>query len=268
MPTQTIGLKKKEPAEQVLEGRLVLALHGVLDLGDPGVQVDLVALDLGEDLAGPLVLADGDQEPRGLGDGEGEQSVQDGRDHHDAEHDLPGLKSHQLAALVAAGGVQQTPVDQLRDGDADDDRGLLEGAETAAVGGRGDLGDVGGADDRGHADGEAADDPPERQVVQREGQRGTDGADREEDGRDLHAADTADAVRDAACGRRADRAADQGDGDDLRQGRGTDVVAVPDGLDRAVDHGAVVTEEETAHRGRRRDEDDMPEMIGMSRSGS
>ena len=63
-------------------------------------------------------------------------------------------------------------------------------------------------------------------------------------------------------------AADQRDGDDLGQGRGADVVAVPDGLDGAVDHGAVVAEEEAAHRGRRRDEDDVAEMVGVGLPGS
>ncbi|MGX1122430.1 hypothetical protein RKD37_007793 [Streptomyces ambofaciens] len=179
-----------------------------------------------------------------------------------------GLQAHQLAALVTAGGVQQPPVDQLGDGDADDDRGLLEGAEPAAVGGRGHLGDVGGADHRGHADGETADDTPHRQVPQREGQRGADGTHGEQDRRDLHAPDPADAVGDTARGRGTDGTADQRDRDDLRQHRGTDVIAVPDRLDRTVDHGTVVTEQETAHRGRRRDEDDVPEMIGMSRPGS
>ncbi len=43
--------------------------------------------------------------------------------------------------------------------------------------------------------------------------------------------------------------------------RRADVVAAPDGLDGAVDHGAVVAEEEAAHRGGRRDEDDMAEML-------
>ena len=268
MPIQTIGLKKKLPPSRSLKTRLVLALHGVLDLGDAGVQVDAVALDLAQHLAGALVLARGDEEARRLGDREGEQPVQNGRNDHDAEHDLPGFQAHDLAALVTARGVQDAPVDQLRDGDADDDRGLLEGAEPSAVRGGGDLGDVGRADDRGHTDGETADDPPEGQVVQGEGQRGPDGADDEERGRDLHAADTADAVGDPARGGGADRTADQRDGDDLGQGRGADVVPVPDGLDGTVDHGTVVTEEETAHRGRRRDEDDVPEMFGMSRSGS
>ena len=170
--------------------------------------------------------------------------------------------------LVAVGGVQDAPVDQLRDGDADHDRGLLEGAEPAAVGGRRDLGDVGRADDGGHADREASDDPPEGEVPQREGQRGADGADGEQDRGDLHAPDAADAVGYAAGGRGADGAADQGDGDDLCECGGADVVAVADGLDGAVDHGAVVAEEETAHRGRGRDEDDVPEMFGVSRSGS
>ena len=78
-------------------------------------------------------------------------------------------------------------------------------------------------------------------------------------------ADAADAVGDAAGGGGADGAADQGDGDDLGQRRGADVVAVPDGLDGAVDDGAVVAEEEAAHRGRRRDEDDVPEMVGVGR---
>lgn len=68
-------------------------------------------------------------------------------------------------------------------------------------------------------------------------------------------------------GRGTDGTADQRDGDDLGQGRGADVVAAADGLDGAVDHGTVVTEQEAAHRGRRRDEDDMPEMFGVSRPG-
>ncbi len=71
------------------------------------------ALDVLKDLAGPVPLADGDQEAGGLGDREGQQPVDDRRDHHDAEHELPGFQSHHLAALVAARGVQQTPVDQL-----------------------------------------------------------------------------------------------------------------------------------------------------------
>jgi hypothetical protein len=261
-------LEEEGPAEQVLEDRLVLPPHRQLDLGDAGVQVDLVALDLAEHLAGPAVTAGGDQEAGRLGDREGEQSVDDGRNDHHAEHDLPGLQAHDLAALVAVRGVEDAPVDELRDGDAGDDGGLLEGAEPSAVGGRGDLGDVGRADDRGHADGEAADDPPEGQVVQGEGQRGAHRADGEERGRDLHAADAADAVGDPARGGRADRTADQGDGDDLGEGRGADVVPVPDGLDGAVDHSAVVTEEEATHRGRGGDEDDVPEMLGVSRLGS
>lgn len=261
-------LEEEGAAEQVLEDRLVLPLHGPLDLGDPGVQVDTVALDLAQHLTGALVPADGDQEARRLGDREGQQPVEHRRYDHHAEHDLPGLDAQQLTALVAARRVEDAPVDQLRDGDADDDRGLLEGTEASPVRGRGDLGDVGGADDGGHADGEAADDPPEGEVVQREGQRGADGADGEQHRGDLHAADTADAVGHASRGGGTDGATDQRDGDDLRQGRGADVVAAPDRLDRAVDHGTVVAEEETAHRGRRRDEDDVPEMLGMSRSGS
>src|SRR5690349_2288904 len=242
-------LEEEAAAEQVLEGGPVLALHRVLDLVDARGQVGVLALDLGEDLAGAVALADGDQEAGRLGDDEGQHAVDDGRDHHHAEHDLPGLQAHQGAALVAAGGVEQAPVDQLRDGDADDDRGLLEGAEPAAVGGRRDLGDVGRADDGGHADGEAADDAPEGEVPQREGQRGADGADGEEDRGDLHAADAADPVGDAAGGGGADGTADQGDRDDLGEGGGPDVVTVADGLDGAVDDGAVVAEEETAHGG-------------------
>ena len=93
MPTQTMGRKPEPGPEQVLEARLVLGLHRVLDLGDAGVQVDVLALDVGEDLLGVGVAADRDEEARRLGDGEGEQPVQDGRDDHHAEHDLPGLKA-------------------------------------------------------------------------------------------------------------------------------------------------------------------------------
>jgi hypothetical protein len=111
-------------------------------------------------------------------------------------------------------------------------------------------------------------DPPEGEVPQREGQCRAHGADREQHGGDLHAPDAADAVGHTAGGRGTDGAPDQGDGDDLGQGRRADVVAAPDGFDGAVDHGTVVAEQEAAHRGRRRDEDDVPEMIGMSRPGS
>ena len=62
-------------------------------------------------------------------------------------------------------------------------------------------------------------------------------------------------------------AADQRDGDDLGERSGADVVAVADGLDGAVDHGTVVAEEEAAHRGGRRDEDDMAEMVGVGLHG-
>ena len=51
---------------------------------------------------------------------------------------------------------------------------------------------------------------------------------------------------------------------------GADVVTAADRLDGAVDHGAVVAEQEAAHRGRRGDEDDMAEVLGQrawSRSG-
>ena len=57
-------------------------------------------------------------------------------------------------------------------------------------------------------------------------------------------------------------------GDDLGEGGGADVVAVADGLDGAVDDGAVVAEEEAAHGGRRGDEDDVPEVIGRAVPGS
>ncbi len=239
----------------------MLAAHGLLDLLHPVVQVHALALDLGEDLLGLVGLADGDQEAGGLGDREGEQAVEEGGDDHHAEHPLPGLQAADLAALIAVGELEDAVVDQLGDGDADDDGGLLEGAEAAAVGGGGDLGDVGGADDGGHADGEAADDPPEGEVPEGEGQGRADGADGEEDGGDLHAADAADAVGDPAGGGGADGAADQGDGDDLGEGAGADVVPVADRLDGAVDDGAVVAEEETAHRGGGRDEDDVTEVV-------
>lgn len=116
-------------AEQVLEGGLVLAVHGCLDLGHAGVEVDFLALDLGEDLLGPLVLADGDQVARRLGDRERQQAVEERRDDHDAEHPLPGLEAADRSALLAVGELEDAEVHQLRDGDADDDRGLLEGAE-------------------------------------------------------------------------------------------------------------------------------------------
>ena len=124
-------------------------------------------------------LADGDQEAGRLGDREGQQAVErrPGSTMTPSIH-CQASRPPILPRWSPSASLQDAVVDQLGDGDADDDRGLLEGGEPAAVGGRGDLGDVGGADDGGHADGEAADDPPEGQVPQGEGQGRADGADR------------------------------------------------------------------------------------------
>ncbi len=233
-----------------------------LDLGDPGVGVHALALDLGEHLAGVVQPAGLDQVARGLGDDRGEHEVDRGRHDADAEHPLPGLQAEQMAAGLAAGGLRQQPVDQLGYRDAEHDRGLLEGGQPAPVLGRRDLGDVGRGDHRGDADGRAAEDAPEGEVPGGEGQHRADGADREQQRARLHDLDAAVPVGEPAGQRRADRRAQQGRGDDQAGHAVADAELLLDAGDGAVDHGAVVAEQEPAEGRGGGDEDDEAEAAG------
>ena len=104
MPIQTIGRKPKRPPSRSLKVDLCSLLHRVLDLGDAGVQVDVLALDLAQHLPG---LARAGRRRSGSGATRGSRRraarrATAGID-HDAEHPLPGLEAGELAALVAVG---------------------------------------------------------------------------------------------------------------------------------------------------------------------
>ena len=98
--------------------------------------------------------------------------------------------------------------------DTEGDGELLERAQPAAHGGRGDLGDVRGRDDRGDADADAREDAPQDQVPDAEREAGQDRGDEEQDRAEEHHAGAAEPVGQLAAQPRAERAAEQGDRDD------------------------------------------------------
>jgi hypothetical protein len=132
--------------------------------------------------------------------------------------------------------------------DAERDRELLQGAETAAARGGYDLRDVGGRDDGGDADAEAADHAPDHEVRDADREARADRADEEERGAHEHRAGAADAVRDPAGEVGAERAAEQRDRHREALQRRGELEVLADRVDRAVDHGRVEPEEEAAER--------------------
>ena len=103
-----------------------------------------------EHLGGLVVVAARHQEARGLRKPEGEEPIDEGRHPLSDEHPPPGLHPQPQLLGGPAGLTGEPGVGQQGGEDADDDRQLLEGAQTAARTRRGDLGDVGRGDDRGH----------------------------------------------------------------------------------------------------------------------
>ena len=240
---------QRAPAD-VREARLVVPLERLLDVVDHGRHVD--GVDGAEHLGGLGWLADGDEVPRGFGDAQHEQGVDHRRDHHAEEHPLPRLQAEQPGvARVAAGGLQDEVVDQPGGEDADDDRELLEGTHAAANRRGGDLGDVHRCHHARHADAGSADEAPQHEIRDSDGEGLPDGRDEEERSRDQHDAATPVAVGKRTGEPRADGRADESNRDDETD---RDVAEPEEGLDRRrgpVDDGGVIAEEEAAEgRGR------------------
>jgi len=84
-------------------------------------------------------------------------------------------------------------------------------------------------------------------------QRGSERADEEEQRRDLHHRDSADLVGDPTRGHGACRRAEERRGDGEAQLGVADAEVLLDGIDRAVDDGAVIAEQQTAQCGYRGD---------------
>jgi hypothetical protein len=101
---------------------------------------------------------------------------------------------------------------------------------------RGDLGDVGGGDYRGQADAQAADEAPEDEVPDAEGEPGAEGADQKQQGAELHGGDAAVAVRDLSGHVGTGRAAEQGNGHGEAGHGFTQCEFVLHGIDGAVHH--------------------------------
>jgi hypothetical protein len=93
-----------------------------------------------------------------------------------------------------------------------------------------------------------ADDAEDDQGRQVRGEAGAERAEQEEDRGHLHGGQSSVPVRDAAGEDRARSRAEQCRGDGEAQTGGADLEAVLDSGDRAVDHGAVVAEQEPAQR--------------------
>ena len=111
MPIQTIGRKPKRPPSRSLKVDLCSLLHRVLDLGDAGVQVDVLALDLARAPRGPRRAWPTEIRKRGrLGDREGEQAVErrPGSTMTPSIH-CQASRPGELAALVAVGEVAGCP---------------------------------------------------------------------------------------------------------------------------------------------------------------
>ncbi len=262
MPIQTIGSRPNaEPRRSRRRGRCSRRSDRSISASRAGVQVDALGLDLRQHLARLRAAARRDEEPRRLGDGRGEEQIQQGRDQAGAEHPLPGLDAEQLVVDVPPAQLRDGVVDELGDRDAQHDGELLEGAQPAPVGGRRDLRDVGGAEHRRHPDPRAGEHPPERQVPDPERQGLADRADREQDRGDLHGPGASPAVGQPSGDPGAARRAEQRDRHHEAGRHRAHLEVALDPGDGAVDHGAVVAEEEAAYRRRRGDEDDAPQMF-------
>lgn len=128
------------------------------------------AHDLFEHLRGLLLPATGDQVARRFGDRGGQQAVEQRRSGLEQEHPAPGLQSEPELFRRAVGDIGDEGIGGGGHEDADHDGELPGGAEASTQVGRGDLGDVGRGDHRGHADADAAEHAPEHQVHGAEGQ--------------------------------------------------------------------------------------------------
>jgi hypothetical protein len=149
--------------------------------------------------------------------------------------------------------LRQEEVDQQRDEDAGDDRELLQRSQPAADAGRGDLGDVGRRDDRGHADPEAADDATDDQPPQVRGQAGHDRTDQEQRGRHLHDGQPTQLIGQSPGHQRTRGGPEQGGRHRETQGGRVGLELIFDRGHGPVDHRAVVPEQESAEGGHARD---------------
>ena len=237
---------------QISPGRLVLALQRLLDAIDGDLEV-LLPEEHAEHPSGFWNLVAGNEITRRLRDREGQPAVDDGGYGHDEEHPAPGVHAEPQWLVGSACGLLQDPVDRERQEDARDDRELLQGTQPASDPGRGGLGDVGRCDHRRDADADAADDAEEHDHPDVRRQCRTEGADEEQHRGDLHHRDASDAVGDPS-GRHGTRGGtEQGGRDGEPQLVVVDAEVFLDGIDRAVDDGAVVAEQQAAEGGHRRD---------------
>src|SRR5690606_11146105 len=191
-----------------------------------------------------------------LRDGEREEPVDHGGHGLGEEHPPPRLEAEPQLLGRAARGVGEEGVGEERGEDAEHDGQLLEGAEPAADVGGGDLGDVGGGDDRGGAHPEAAEHAPGGDGPRADGEAGADRGDREEHGGDEHDADPALPGGERAGEPGAGDAAEEGGGDREALEESADLEVRAHRVDRAVDHGGVEAEEEAAEGGREADPED------------
>ena len=217
--------------------------------------------------SGAALVALREQVAGRLGQTERDHAVEHGRHDADEEHPAPRLEAEQQLLRGAVGAVEagEERVGEQGGEDAERDRELLQRAETAAHVRRHDLRDVGGRDDGGDADAEAADHAPDHEVDDAEGEAGAERADQEEDRADQHRAGAADPVRDPAGEVGAERAAEQGDRDGEALQRRVQLELLADRVDGAVDDGGVETEEEPAERTRDREPRDLPLQLLQAR---
>ena len=225
------------------------------DLLDLEIDVD-DAGEVVEDLGGLVVVAARHEEARGLGQAEGEEPVDEGGHGLGQEHPAPGRHAEPEGLGRAVGEVREHGVGQQGDEDADDNGQLLEGAQAPAHARRGDLGDVGRGDDGGRPHSQAADDAPDDEVDDPEGQTRPQGAGHEHDRGDEHDRHPAHAVGDRSGEPGADGAADE------RRGHGEALERVVEdefagqGVDGAVDDRGVEAEQEPAQGRGHADADD------------
>jgi hypothetical protein len=144
--------------------------------------------------------------------------------------------------------------------DAGHDRELLQRSEASANARGRHLGDVGRRDDGREPDAQAADDAENHQHPDALRKAGAERAHEEEHGRQLHDGQASEPVGHPAGRHRARGGAQQSGRDGEAQQRWFDLELPLDGRDGAVDHGAVVAEQEAAQR---RDDGDADRALGL-----
>ena len=134
------------------------------------------------------------------------------------------------------------------DEDAEDHVELERADEAAApLGGR-KLGDVDGAEDRGRADAESADEAEDHERGPAPGQRAADGGEHVKNGGEAEGFAAAEALAHLAGSERSDDGADQGDGDGPALALRAEVIEAHQRVDGAGDDHGVKAEEQAAER--------------------